>query len=643
MPSPLVSVIIPVRNYERYIGAAIECVLAQKFTDYELIIVDDCSTDRTPEIVAKYVDGRRVRSVRNETRLGQFPTHNRGAEHASGKYLKFFHGDDIMYPHCLEMMVMLMEAFPAAGLGISYNPWPWMAPHLFSPLEAWQAHVAGQTGMFSEGPSGTIFRAEAFRRAGRFADKYHTGDSEMSLRVAMEHPVLLLPLGLWWYRIHGEQIRAYVSLDTHIAEGMMWMKCLLSDRRNPLPKNQKAQAERRLIRDSCRLVLNRLWRGKMQAAWSIWRSCGLSWANTGVVLSARRTFPLIPVEVRSGWSVFPGKPSVVPSAHAYPSVSVFIPAYNAEEHLAKAIESALAQRFTDWELIIVDDASTDRTGKIARTYADGSRIRYFRNEANLGKWPNHNRCVELARGKYIKFLHADDLLYPHCLEIMVEMMERYPEAMMGVSGNCGPYWAGVCLNSLTALQSEFFGTPRFLEGMTALIIRSEALKELGGIEPTEYPVERMFQLRLANRYPVVLMDRGLIHYRRYSGHPYLGFQKWTYNWAEGYSRVITWLQSPAVILSDRDRHLAIGNLLRYVWQRGDVFHPHSIRKIRFGERIRLLRLGRWNGIPWRDFVLGPPRKRGWTSEMEQQVRQMTSTLLDGRICNAEPQTVLNHV
>src|ERR1035441_10042642 len=105
MSAPLVSVIIPVRNYEQYIAAAIESILAQEFQDWELIIVDDNSTDRTNEIAAQYQAGEKVRLVRNERRLGQFPTHNWGAEMARGKYLKFFHGDDVMYPHCLGTMV----------------------------------------------------------------------------------------------------------------------------------------------------------------------------------------------------------------------------------------------------------------------------------------------------------------------------------------------------------------------------------------------------------------------------------------------------------------------------------------------------------------------------------------------------------
>ncbi len=232
------TVVIPVHNYERFIGAAIESVLAQSFRDWELVIVDDHSTDRTPEIAARYADGQRVRIVRNERNLGQFPTHNRGAELARGHYIKFFHGDDIMYPHYLETVVPLMDAFPSAGLGISHEPWPWIAPKLFTPGEAWRAQLSGQTSMLAEGPSGTIFRADVFRAIGGFEARFHTSDAQLTFKTAMSIPVLLLPNGLWWYRHHDSQVSAYVAQNDSAAKESLkvdarvaGVACLPADRR----------------------------------------------------------------------------------------------------------------------------------------------------------------------------------------------------------------------------------------------------------------------------------------------------------------------------------------------------------------------------------------------------------------------------
>ena len=273
---PLVSVIIPVRNYERYIAEAIESVLAQEFQDWELIIVDDYSTDRTGEIAARYQKDEKVRLVRNDRNLGQFQTHNRGAEFARGKYLKFFHGDDVMYPHCLRTMVAGMETYPRAALGISHPRRLWEAPHLFSPEGVWRAQTDRLTSILSEGPSGTIFRADVFRQVGGFGTRFHTSDSEMNYSMAMDHTILLLPDGLWWYRIHEAQISETVMRgDLGAVETVIWFRELLADPRNPLTSQERAELDRETIRNHWRLILRRFSEGKTGAAWQIWRYVGL--------------------------------------------------------------------------------------------------------------------------------------------------------------------------------------------------------------------------------------------------------------------------------------------------------------------------------------------------------------------------------
>lgn len=295
---PLVSVIIPVRNYEQYIGEAIESVLAQEFKDWELIVVDDYSTDRTGEIAARYQKDEKVRLVRNDRNLGQFQTHNRGAEFASGKYLKFFHGDDVMYPHFLRTMVDGMEAYPRAALGISHPRRLWTAPHLFSPEEVWRAQTDRLTSILSEGPSGTIFRADAFRQVGGFGTRFHTSDSEMNYRMAMDHPILLQADGLWWYRIHEAQIVRAYGMDQHSAETVIWFRELLADPRNPLTLQERAGLDREMIRNHCRLVLRRLNEGSVRAALQLWRQGRLSlqalptaFARSRDAASPRRPFP----------------------------------------------------------------------------------------------------------------------------------------------------------------------------------------------------------------------------------------------------------------------------------------------------------------------------------------------------------------
>lgn len=106
-----------------------------------------------------------------------------------------------------------------------------------------------------------------------------------------------------------------------------------------------------------------------------------------------------------------------------PAVSVCIPCYRGAAHLAAAIESVLAQTFTDFELIVVDDNSPDNTVELMQQFTD-PRIRFLVNPANLGPDGNWNRCLELARGRYFKLLPQDDLLAPTCLAEQVAVLEN---------------------------------------------------------------------------------------------------------------------------------------------------------------------------------------------------------------------------
>lgn len=117
-----------------------------------------------------------------------------------------------------------------------------------------------------------------------------------------------------------------------------------------------------------------------------------------------------------------------------PSVSVLIPSYNCARYLPETIESVLAQSFRDFELVILDDRSSDSSNEVLERYARrDERIRYRLNERNLGLVENWNACLGAARGRYVKFLHSDDkLTRPTALEQMVALLEGQPAASLAV-------------------------------------------------------------------------------------------------------------------------------------------------------------------------------------------------------------------
>jgi glycosyltransferase involved in cell wall biosynthesis len=124
-----------------------------------------------------------------------------------------------------------------------------------------------------------------------------------------------------------------------------------------------------------------------------------------------------------------------PSASAPPPITVGLPVYNGQKYLAQAIESILGQTFPDFELIISDNASTDRTQEICLGYvARDPRVRYFRNERNLGAGPNYDLCFERARSKYFKWAAHDDLIAPDFLEKTKTKMDANSDAVLCCTG-----------------------------------------------------------------------------------------------------------------------------------------------------------------------------------------------------------------
>ncbi len=105
-------------------------------------------------------------------------------------------------------------------------------------------------------------------------------------------------------------------------------------------------------------------------------------------------------------------------------VSIMMPVYNAERYIAQAIESVLAQSYPHWELIIVDDGSTDRSGQIARQYND-KRIRVFYQE-NAGEAAARNHALAQMRGELVAFIDADDFYLPNHLELIVRYLVDHP-------------------------------------------------------------------------------------------------------------------------------------------------------------------------------------------------------------------------
>lgn len=159
-----------------------------------------------------------------------------------------------------------------------------------------------------------------------------------------------------------------------------------------------------------------------------------------------------------------------------PRLSIGMPVYNGERFLAEAIESLLEQTFGDWEVIISDNGSTDRTEEICREYADREpRIRYQRHEQNRGAIWNFNHVFALARGEYFKWWSYDDRCAPTFLQRCVQVLDTHPDVVwchtqsakidgegtrLTKDPDAHPGFAGWVHTSQAGLPRQHFDSPR---------------------------------------------------------------------------------------------------------------------------------------------------------------------------------------
>lgn len=205
---PLVSVLMTAYNRAAYIGNAIESVLANTYENFELIIVDDCSTDNTLEVIEKYrQQDSRIKVYKNETNLGDYPNRNKAASYANGKYLKYCDSDEELYSFCLSIMVDSMEECSDAALGLSHVHDVRRLPYTVSSEEAYKLHYFNKY-FFHNAPTSTIIRRAEFEKEGGFRNIRHRGDYDLWLRLAAKYPVARVPAFLTWNFDHEGQERS---------------------------------------------------------------------------------------------------------------------------------------------------------------------------------------------------------------------------------------------------------------------------------------------------------------------------------------------------------------------------------------------------------------------------------------------------
>lgn len=196
-----------------------------------------------------------------------------------------------------------------------------------------------------------------------------------------------------------------------------------------------------------------------------------------------------------------------------PLISILMTSYNREKYIAEAIESVLDSDYRNFELIIVDDRSKDSTVEIAKKYeAVDSRVKVYINETNLGDYPNRNKAASYAKGKYIKYIDADDAVYPWGIEAVVSYMEQFPEAGYGLDSieQDPSHKFPFLLSPEEAYERNYFSSPFFNKAPTSCIIRKEVFDRYGGFSGKWMVGDVEMWHKLSRKENVLLMPHGIV-------------------------------------------------------------------------------------------------------------------------------------
>lgn len=209
----------------------------------------------------------------------------------------------------------------------------------------------------------------------------------------------------------------------------------------------------------------------------------------------------------------------------FAKISVCIPAYNNEKVIGATIKAILEQTYKNFELIVVDDASKDKTVEVVKSFAkNDERVILYQNDINLGMTGNWNRCVELASSEYIKLICADDILLPNSLEVEIAELKKNDNIVMTINdsimisesgkrlGVFKRYYkkgivSGKEIARKSLIASNFMGMP------CAVFFRKSIFEKVGGFDPEfKYILDFDLWIRLAGEGDVSVLEPKLNYF-----------------------------------------------------------------------------------------------------------------------------------
>lgn len=376
---PTISIVITVYNRERYLGAAIESVLKQTHRDFELLIWDDGSTDKSGEIARHYaLLDKRIRVMRGE-QSGVAHALKSAVSATSGDYLGWVDSDDILAPTALEETISILNNYLQVGL--VYTDYQLID-------ECGNLHGIGHRSQIPYSKERLLvdFMTFHFRLLRRTAYEYIGGidttfayaeDYDLCLKLSEITEVHHIAQSLYYYRLH----------ETNITNNQF-----------------------EVIRWTHKAITNALKRRGLDSHYFLDMSLVAQFS-----IKSKHRLNNAPISKER----FSNEP---------PTVSIIIPTYNRKHYLGRALDSIRTQTYTDYEIIVIDDGSTDGTADWVRN--SYPYINLLQLPANIGAAAARNAGIKIAQGKYIAFLDSDDEWLPDYLYLSIHTLKQNPTAVL---------------------------------------------------------------------------------------------------------------------------------------------------------------------------------------------------------------------
>lgn len=388
-PFPLVSVVIPCYNQSEYLPEAVRSVMAQTFSDWEIVIVDDGSTDATSQVAQSLraeCSSHQIQVIR-QLNHGLATARNAGIQAARGQYILPLDADDCLHPQMLQKTVSILQGQPEVSIvytdtvtfGLKEEYWGTGSVELDTLC---QRNLICYC---------SLFRKDMWNAVGGYNPNMIWGYEDWDFWVSC-----------WGQGYRGERVPEGL-FRYRIREGSMYSRAKAHD------VELKAQ-----------IVANHWWlydQGTQEWAREV---LGQHESIVGG-MPAREFHPSVPD------SSPVGVPDYVESLHQAevgmePLVSVIVPTFNRPDTLRQALVSILQQTFTDYEIIVINDGGQE-VGHIVEALNQKKNINYVRHGRNRGLAAARNSGIGVARGKYIAYLDDDDRYGPQHLAILVEHLE----------------------------------------------------------------------------------------------------------------------------------------------------------------------------------------------------------------------------